>query len=133
MNPTPAPEARQPKNRLALVSLVAALYAPVAAPVAYWLHQLRVPPVCKQGVSGCPPVAVPVIRLRFNPSAGLLVLIIPAVLVALVSGHIALSRMRYQSAPKYRRNVALWGLTLGYITVVALGVWVAYSGVLASE
>ena len=55
--------------------------------------------------------------LLFDLSLWLLVLIIPAVGVTLVSVVMALSRMRYQSAPQYRWNVALWSLILEYMTV----------------
>ncbi len=124
MSTTPIIEARQPKNRLALVSLVAALYAPVAVPLAFLLDQLALasgPRVCKQGASGCPP-ATGTSQL-LDLSYGLLILIIPAVGVTLVSGHIALSRMRYQSAPQYRWNAALWGLILGYTTLLVVALW----------
>jgi hypothetical protein len=119
MNTTPLIEARPPQNRLALVSLVAALYAPVAVPLAFWLDQLAPasgPRGCNPGPSGCPKPP-PVTPLLFDLSFWLLVLIIPAVGVTLVSGVMALSRMRYQSAPQYRWNVALWSLILGYMTV----------------
>lgn len=138
MSTTPIIEARLPKNRLALVSLVAALYAPVAVPLAFGLDQLALaldwPQGCPPGADHCPPATVT--SQLLDLSYGLLILIIPAVGVAIVSGIIALSRMRYQSAPKYRRNIALWGLILGYSTlpvVVALWLWAAYSGALGGD
>jgi hypothetical protein len=57
MSMTPTTEARQPQHRLALVSLVAALYTPVAVPLALLLYQLALaasgPPVCQPGSDHC--------------------------------------------------------------------------------
>ncbi len=138
MSTTPIIEARQPKNRLALVSLVAALYAPVAVSLAFGLDQLARaldwPQGCPPGADHCPPATVT--SQLLDLSYGLLILIIPAVGVAIASGHIAWSRLRYQSAPKYRRNIALLGLILGYSTlpvVVVLWLWAAYSGALGGD
>src|SRR5260370_13723294 len=134
MSTTPIIEARPPKNRLALVSLVAALYAPVAVPLSSWLYQLALAAAgCNTGAgihvagilvsTACPP---PALTPLSGLSYGLVVLIIPAVVVAIVSGHIALSRTRDQSGPKYRRNAALWGLILGYSTVVVVAYYLLW-------
>jgi hypothetical protein len=116
--PTPlTPVVRQPMLWPALVSVVVALYTPVAVLLALLIYQLRHAVV---------PLESPVIRLLGVLIFGLLVLIIPAVGVAIVSGHVALSRLRHQPAPKFWRTVAWWGLVLGYGTfpvLLALYVW----------
>jgi hypothetical protein len=138
MSTTPIIEARLPKNRLALVSLVAALYAPVAVPLALGLDQLALaldwPQGCPPGADHCPPATVT--SQLLDLSYGLLILIIPAVGVAIVSGHVALSRLRYASAPKDRRIVALLGLILGYSTfpvLIALYVLAVLTGAIGIE
>jgi hypothetical protein len=80
------------------------------------MNTTRAPEV-RQPVSTCPP---PPLTPLSGLSDGLLALIIPAVVVAIVSGYIALSRMRDQSAPKGGRNVTVWGLNLGFITLVVI-------------
>jgi hypothetical protein len=132
MSTTPSTQARPPRDRLALLSLVAALYAPVAVPLAFVLDQLAWaasgPPVCQPGTGPCrPPVESPVTGLLMVLSVGLLVLIIPAVGTAIVCGHVAVSRLHQHAAPTRWRSVAWWGLILGYGTfpvLLALLVWV---------
>ncbi len=55
----------------------------------------------------------------------------PAVIAALVTGHIALSRAKLYPAPQARRGLAISGLVLGYLSlavvlgVVGLVIWFA--------
>ena len=127
---------RQPGDRLALVSFVAALYMPVALPLALALSQLALatwggPPMCPVGVDNCVAPQPPVSRLLTILASGLWYLIIPAVLTAIVSGHVALSRMRHHTEPQPRRKVAVWGLILGYgvpLVTVAIYILALFTG-----
>ena len=126
MNTIPSTTARPPHNRLALVSLVAALYAPVVVRPAVLLFQLALAPMARGCLPSAEPFSCPAPTATNQLLAlyqGLVLLAIPAVGVALASGHIALSRMRHQSATKDRRTVALWGLILRYSTVLVVALW----------
>jgi hypothetical protein len=115
--------AHQPPPRLALISVVAGLYTPVAAPLAVVLTELARaasgPPVCQPGIEHCLP-GVPgksvLVNLLGVLVGGLVLIVIPAVGVAIVSGHVALSRLRRLAAPTRWRTLAWWGLLLGYST-----------------
>jgi hypothetical protein len=116
---TSAAAVRQPGDRLALISLISALYMPIALPLAMALSQLALatwggPPACPVGVDNCVPPQSPLSRLLALGASGLAVLIIPGVVTAIVSGHLALARMRHQAEPQPRRKLAVWGLILGY-------------------
>jgi hypothetical protein len=123
--PTPSvPAARQPGHRLALLSVVTGLYVPVAAPLAVVLYGLALaalgPPVCQPGSDRCLPGESPVADLLRVLALGLVLLIIPAVGVAIVSGHAALSRLPVHAAPTRWRILAWWGLVLGDSTFPVL-------------
>jgi hypothetical protein len=128
----PAQATRRSPPRLALVSLVAALYAPVAVPLALLLSQLALaaagPPVCQPGIERCLPVESPLTLLLRDVSGGLFVLILPAVGVAIVSAHMALSRPRQDAAPTRWQSLAWWGLFLGYGTLPVLIAVVVVAG-----
>jgi hypothetical protein len=138
--PTPAAlAAGEPPHRLALLSLLAALYTPVAVLLAVLLSQLALaasPRVCDPAIEHCPPVESPLTPLLTALSAGLLVLILPAVGVAVVSSHVALSRFRHHAAPTRWRTVAWWGLMLGYATfpvLMAFVAWAVLTGTVGGE
>jgi hypothetical protein len=125
MHTTPAPAARQPANRLAavlaLLSLVAGLFAPVALSLTVVLYHLAFvgyePPPCGPHIGSCPDPKPPLVQLLRGVLAtgGPILLLLAAAVVAIVSGHLALLRLRrHQPAPKSGQRVAMWGLILGY-------------------
>src|SRR5215469_1154046 len=119
METTPASAAPQPQNRQALalarLSVVAGLVAPVVVSLTIGLYQLEFAVWCPQGgIAGCPPVP-PVGQLVIGVVQvlqQLVLLSLPVAVVAIVSGHLALARMRHDAVPKRWRLVARWGLIL---------------------
>jgi hypothetical protein len=120
----PASATRQSPPWLALVSMIAGLYALVAVPLAIVLSQLALaaagPPVCQPDIERCLPVASPLTLLLMDVSGGLLLLILPAVGVAIVSAHVALARPRQDTSLTRWQIRARWGLILGYGTLPVL-------------
>ena len=132
MHTSPASTGRQPTNRLALVlalvSVGMGLVAPIAVFLTVVLYHLAFAVWCPQGgIAGCPPLP-PVGQLVNGLVQALeqrMLLTLPAAVLAIVSGHLALVRMRHHAVPRRWRLVARWGLILGYSAPVIL---VAYSG-----
>jgi hypothetical protein len=122
-----------------VLSLLAALYTPVAVPLAVLLSQLALaasPRVCDPAIEHCPPVESPLTPLLTALSIGLYLLILPAVGVAVVSAHVALSRLRQHKALTRWRTVAWSGLMLGYATLpvlMALVAWAVLTGAIGGE
>jgi hypothetical protein len=66
----------------------------------------------------------------------LVLLSLPAAVVAIVSGHLALARMRHEAVPKRWRLVARGGLILGYsapMFLVAYAGWLLLTGQFGGE
>ncbi len=128
MRMAPTATMRQPGKWLALLSVVTGLVAPVTVSLTIVLYQLTFAVWCPQGgISGCPPLP-PVGQLLMGLVQALeerIVLTVPAAMVAIVSGHLALVRLRHHSTPMRWQLVARWGLILGYSAPVFLG---AYAG-----
>ena len=137
MKTTPASAGSQPGQRLALVSVAAALYAPVAFPLTVVLYRLVIaaaPHACSPGIGSCPSPVPPLTRLAMAIvliAEALNLLSLPAAVVAIISGHLAVARLRQHPAPTSWRRVAWCGLILGYgapVIVVAYYVWTLYTG-----
>jgi hypothetical protein len=137
MNTTPASAVRESGIRLALVSVVAALYVPVELFLTVVLHQLVIasaPHVCGPGIGSCQPLEPPLTHLLMELVLSLeqlTLLTLPAAVVAIVTGHLALVRLRRHPAPRAWRRVARWGLVLGYsapVFIVPYVVWVMQGG-----
>lgn len=106
---SPSPVAALPhKNLLALISLVLGAVAPIVALIALGASLLHA-----TGVS--------------NYLAGVLgELTVPLGLAAIVCGHIALLQAKRSAAAQARRTSALLGLVLGYGSLAAFVVFIAY-------
>jgi hypothetical protein len=137
MDTTPASAARQPGKRLVLLSLVAALFTPVALSLTVVLYRLVIAPaphVCGPGIGPCPPPEPPLTQLVMTivlDLEALNLLSLPAAGVAIISGHLAVSRLRHHPAPRAWRKVAWCGLILGYgaaVFIVAYLAWVMQGG-----
>jgi hypothetical protein len=107
------------KRRLALVSFLAGLYPPVIVVVEALLspitHRQELGTCAKYLASGPTKVscasAPSLLEMMFT---GANYLIFAAVLVGLLSGHLALHKHRLAAMTKSRRSLAVVGLVLGY-------------------
>jgi hypothetical protein len=139
MHTTPTSAARKPGKQLALLSLVAALVAPVAMSLTVVLYHLEFAVWCPQGgIAGCPPLppAGQLVEGMVQTLEQVILLTLPPSVVAIISGHLAVDRMRHHAAPRRWRRVARWGLILGYgapVFFLAYSVWLLLTGQFGGE
>jgi hypothetical protein len=145
MSTTPTTEARQSqqrrvKRRLAWVSVLVALYPPFVVAIT---TVLLVPLAHQQDVQTCKTLTTPSGIAKhyceihntsplFGVVSVLTVVIFPAILATLVSGHLALYHQQPAEGTTSPHIVAIVGLVLGY-TWAALAVLVWVANIVGSE